>query len=342
MARRRIGVLTGGGDCPGLNAAIRAVAKAAIQDHDMEVVGFRDGFRGLVFDDAIELDWSAVSGILQTGGTILGTSNRDNLFAIRRGRSQLVEPGEDRTAEARRVFEARGLEGLVAIGGDGTLTVARHLHERGIPIVGVPKTIDNDVRSTDRTIGFDTARAVAADAVDRLHTTAASHRRVMVLEVMGRDAGWIALHAGLAGGGDVIVIPEFPHSIEAVCGALRARAERGRRCSIVVAAEGAAAGELLARAIEERTGMESRATVLGHLQRGGMPTAGDRVLATWFGHSAARLAGKGQWGRAVALRGAEVESLPLADVGGGEPRRVPRDHPLVAAARAVGTSFGEG
>lgn len=305
----------------------------------MEVVGFRDGFRGLVTDDAVELTWEAVSGVLQVGGTILGTSNRDHIFAIRRGRFQRVEAREDRTAEALRVFQSRGLEGLVVIGGDGTLTVAQHLHEHGIPIVGVPKTIDNDVRGTERTIGFDTARAVATDAVDRLHTTAASHRRVMVLEVMGRDAGWIALHAGLAGGGDVILIPELPHSIEAVCDALRARAERGRRCSIVVAAEGAAAGEPLAREIEERTGMECRATVLGHLQRGGMPTAADRVLATWFGHAATRLAAEGRWGRAVALRGAEVDSLPLADVG-GEPRLVPGDHALVAAARAVGTSFG--
>ncbi len=353
MNGKRIGILTGGGDCPGLNAVIRAVTKTAIHEFGMEVVGFLDGFRGLVEDETSDLTFDAVSNILSQGGTILGTSGRETFFGV--AASSRPKPSkENRLADALRTFRKHRLRGIICIGGDGTLRVAHHLHRRGIPMIGVPKTIDNDVPHTDLSFGFNSACTVATDAVDRLHSTAASHHRTMVLEVMGRGAGWIALETGLAGGGDVILIPEMPFSLDRVCETVLQRFRRGRRFSIVVAAEGArpkkpgggwavrltsGIGIALSEAIERKTGLESRATVLGYLQRGGSPTFFDRVLATQFGHSAARLAARGSYGKMVCLKNAALATVDLKRVL-GPPRSVPPDSPLIAAARAVGTSFG--
>lgn len=345
MSKSRIGILTGGGDCPGLNALIRAVTKSAIHFYGMEVVGFQDGFEGLVEDRTMPLTYDSVSNIIAMGGTILGTSSKGKLF----------QPGRSRAPDALRTFRKHRLDGLLCVGGDGTLTIAHFLHRRGIPIIGIPKTIDNDVPHTDRSFGFDTAGAVAAEAVDRLHTTAASHHRVMILEVMGRHTGWIALHAGLAGGGDIILIPEIPFSLKEVCEVVTRRSRRGRRFSLIVIAEGAypkggspvmharrlgGIGPLLAQQLEEKLGLESRATVLGHLQRGGTPTPFDRVLATQFGHAAVMLAAKGRYGRMVRLKDGAISAIGLAQVA-GRPRAVPLNSPLIAAARAVGTSLGE-
>lgn len=350
MPKRRIGILTGGGDCPGLNAVLRAVVKTAVHQFGMEVIGFEDAFSGLVRGKAIPLTYNAVSNILTQGGTILGTSRGANLFGVSAATSQRPPREKTLLPEALRMFKKQRLEGLVCVGGDGTLTVAHHLHRNGIPIVGVPKTIDNDVRHTELTFGFDSAFTIATEAVDRLHSTAASHHRVMILEVMGRRSGWIALSAGLAGGGDVILIPEIPFTYEAVCRTVHQRSKQGRRFSIVVAAEGAHAdgepaekaggiGIKLAQRIEKETGIESRATVLGHLQRGGTPTPFDRLLATRFGHAAACLAARGHYGRLVRLKSGEISTISLAKVA-GQPRQVSPHHPLVQAALAVGSSFG--
>ena len=360
--QRRIGILTGGGDCPGLNAVIRAVAKTAMHDHGMEVVGFRDGFHGLVMDRRLLLHRDDVSGILTRGGTILGTSNTHDPFrwAIRRG-GKLVY--RDYSARALANCRRLHLEALVCIGGDGTMTVAGRMLAKGLPVVGVPKTIDNDLAGTDQTFGFDTAVQTAAEAIDKLHDTAMSHHRVMIVEVMGRYAGWLALHAGVAGGGDVILIPEIPYDLGRVCECLVSRSRRGKRFSIVVIAEGAAprggklvvarrdeaspepvrlggVGNQLAAQIEQRCGLSTRVTVLGHLLRGGTPSAFDRVLCTRFGVKAAELVAGRRWGRMAALRGDEVVSVPIRQVA-GKVRKVPPGHPLVAAARSVGTSFGD-
>jgi len=352
---RKVGILTGGGDCPGLNAVIRAVVKTAVHEYGMGVTGFLDGFYGLVWNRTVKLDFDAVSNILNQGGTILGMSKRDELFSVK-GRNMRRVHGRDLTAQARKVVWRLGLSGIICVGGDGTLTVASHLNDNGIPCIGVPKTIDNDVEATDQTFGFDSAVDVATEAVDRLRTTADSHHRVMVLEVMGREAGWIALHAGLGGGGDVILIPEIPFSIDSVCRTVRDRVKRGRRSSIIVVAEGARTaggkplyaekgrlggmGEMVAAAVEERTGHESRATVLSYLQRGGAPSSFDRVLATRYGHAAACFAAEGRFGLMTALRLGAIEGVPLAAVA-GKPRTVPLDSPLLSAARALRTSFGE-
>jgi len=319
----RIGVLTGGGDCPGLNAAIRAIVRKGIDFYGHAIVGFRDGWRGPIENLAEELTVESTRGILPRGGTILGTS-RTNPF--KRG------DGPERIQET---MEALHLDGLIAIGGEDTLGAATRLHrEQDTHVLGVPKTIDNDLAATDVTFGFDTALQVATEAIDRLHTTAESHHRVMVVEVMGRHAGWIALHAGLAGGGDVILIPERPFDIEEVCRLLRRRHARGRNFSIVVVAEGAlpeegtmeiaegdrdefghvrlgGIGHRLEREIEERTGFETRAVVLGHIQRGGTPTAYDRVLATRLGVAAIDAAHAGRWGTMPALRGTRIELVEL-------------------------------
>jgi phosphofructokinase-like protein len=321
----RFGVLTGGGDCPGLNAVIRAIVRKGIALCGDEIVGFRDGWRGPLENDAEELTIESTRGILPRGGTILGTS-RTNPFKR--------DDGPERIAES---LEALGLDGLIAIGGEDTLGAASRLHaEHGLNVLGVPKTIDNDIGATDVTFGFDTALHVATEAIDRLHTTAESHHRVMVVEVMGRHAGWIALYAGVAGGADVILIPEQPFDIEEVCGLIRRRHSRGRFFSIVVTAEGAvpregtmelAGGELdefghvrlggigqrLEQEIEQRTGYETRAVVLGHIQRGGTPTAYDRVLATRFGVAAIDAAHAGEWGMMPALHGTRIELVTLAD-----------------------------
>ena len=321
----RFGVLTGGGDCPGLNAVIRAIVRKGIDLHGHEIVGFRDGWRGPLTDDHEPLTLESTRGILPRGGTILGTS-RTNPFKR-----------DDGPEVIAATMAELGLDGLIAIGGEDTLGAANRLHgEHGLNVLGVPKTIDNDIGATDVTFGFDTALQVATEAIDRLHTTAESHHRVMVVEVMGRHAGWIALYSGLAGGGDVILIPEQPFDIEQVCSLIRRRHGRGRYFSIVVAAEGAlpqegtmevAGGETdefghvrlggiglrLEREIEQRTGYETRAVVLGHIQRGGTPTAYDRVLATRFGVAAIDAADAGRWGMMPALRGTAIELVPLAD-----------------------------
>lgn len=341
MRRRRIGILTDGGDCPGLNAAIRAVVKAAMVEHRIEVVGIQDGFRGLVDGATRPLSYDDVSGILTQGGTFLGSSNRHRLFALKAGSTGGGAPVErDRTADALSAVRHEQLDGLICTGGDGTLTVAHHLDREGIPMIGIPKTIDNDVALTDRAIGFDSATALATESVDRLHSTAASHHRVLVVEVMGRHAGWIALHAGLAGGGDIILIPEIDHSMDEVARVVFDRARRGRRFSIVVLAEGAGRAADLCSKISERTRLESRPVVLGYLQRGGTPTPADRLLATELGYAAIACAARGDFGRMVAWRSGKVDIVPLSDIAGRN-RVVPTDHPLLAVARGVGTSFGD-
>jgi 6-phosphofructokinase 1 len=359
---RRIGLLTGGGDCPGLNAVIRAVAKSLMHEQGAEIVGFLDGFEGLVTDRTMTLHWKNVSNILTLGGTILGTSNTANPFQWaekRRGKVTIT----DRSRRALAVFRKYRLDGLVIIGGDGSLTIAGGLAKLGVPVVGVPKTIDNDVLGTELTFGFQTAVNVATDALDRLHTTASSHHRAMVAEVMGRYAGWIALHSGIGGGADVILIPEIPFRWESVFETCRERAGKGKRFSIICVAEGAAPdggqmqvarqvegspdpirlggiGRLVAARIEESTGIEARATTLGYVQRGGTPCPFDRVLATSLGCRAAELAASGRWGRMAAWHGGKLTDVPLSEVAGGC-RKVSRDDPFVAVARAVGTSFGE-
>src|SRR5207248_9357349 len=320
----RIGVLTGGGDCPGLNAVIRAVVRKGIDRHGHSILGFRDGWRGPLENLWEELTIESVRGILPRGGTILGSSRTNPL-----GR-------EDGAERIRATLADLELDGLIVIGGEDTLGAAARLCADGLPIVGVPKTIDNDLGGTDMTFGFDTALQVATDAIDRLHTDAESPHRNLVVEVMGRTAGWIALHAGVAGGADVILIPEIPFDIDEVCRLIRRRHERGRYFAIVVVAEGAkplegtmetmsvgrdefgherlgGIGQRLEREIEQRTGFETRATVLGHIQRGGTPTAFDRVLATRFGIAAVDAATEGRWGMMPALHGQRIELVPLAD-----------------------------
>jgi 6-phosphofructokinase 1 len=357
----RIGVLTGGGDCPGLNAVIRAVVKSGVTRHDVEAIGFLDGFEGLIANNFVRLDYGDVSGILTVGGTILGTSNKANPF-------DYVEPGsggEGRDVSGRCVqhFEEADLDVLFCIGGDGTLSIAHGLARKGVRVVGVPKTIDNDIVGTDVTFGFDTAVQTVAEAVDRLHTTAMSHHRAMVIETMGRYAGWLALVGGMAGGGDVILIPEIPYEIECVCEAVRRRGRMGKRFSIVVVSEGVkmpegqyvvrrrveeshdkvrlgGIGVWLAHEIQERTSIESRAVVLGHVQRGGSPTAFDRVLATRLGCRAVAEAERGNFGVMVGVDGPRIRPVPLGEVADRQ-RLVDPDCELVRAARDVGTSLGD-
>jgi ATP-dependent phosphofructokinase / diphosphate-dependent phosphofructokinase len=319
----RIGVLTGGGDCPGLNAVIRGVVRKGVNAHGHEIVGFRYGWAGVLANEATPLTVETTSGILPRGGTILGTS-RTNPYK--------EDGGSDRV---RETLESRGIDVLIPIGGEDTLGVARRLADDGIPVVGVPKTIDNDLAGTDFTFGFQTAVQIATDAIDRLHTTAESHNRVIVVEVMGRHAGWIAAYAGMAGGADVILVPERPFDIEQVCDHVRRRHARGRTFSIVVVSEGAIPkdGDVwsqhagtdafghqrlggiavqLEQEIERRTGFECRMTILGHVQRGGSPLAYDRVLGTRFGVAAVDAASAGDFGKMVALRGTEIEVVPLS------------------------------
>jgi phosphofructokinase-like protein len=342
----RLGVLTGGGDCPGLNAVIRAIVRKGIDRHGHAIVGFRDGWRGPLENAYEELTIESTRGILPRGGTILRSSRTNPL-----GRAD----GPDRIRETLATLH---LDGLIAIGGEDTLGAAAALHaDHGLPVLGVPKTIDNDLGGTDMTFGFDTAVQIATEAIDRLHTTAESHNRVMIVEVMGRHAGWIALHAGLAGGADVILIPERPFDIEEVVRLIRRRHSRGRFFSIVVVAEGAlpaegtmetlggdkdefghtrlgGIGQRLEHEIQERTGFDARATVLGHIQRGGTPTAFDRVLATRLGLAAVDAANDGRWGVMPALKGARVELVPLSEAV-AELRTVP-----VEEYEAAETFFG--
>jgi phosphofructokinase-like protein len=320
----RIGVLTGGGDCPGLNAVIRAVVRKGTFHYEDEFVGFMEGWRGLLEDKTMELDLAAVGGILPRGGTILRTS-RTNPAKRPDGLQHCVE-----------TLKKHGCDALIAIGGDDTLSVAKKLFDKGLKVVGVPKTIDNDLAGTDFTFGFDTAVDVATEAIDRVHTTAEAHNRVIVVEVMGRDSGWIATYSGIAGGADVILIPEVPFDIDQVAETIRQRHARGRYFSIVVAAEGAkfaggnetlpaagldefgharlgGIGSVLAQEIEKRTGFESRSVVLGHIQRGGSPSAFDRVLATRYGLGAIDMVHRGEFGQMAALRGNKIISIPLAE-----------------------------
>ena len=329
----RIGMLTGGGDCPGLNAVIRAVVRKGIDHYGDELVGFRDGWRGVLDDVAEELTIESTRGILPRGGTILGSSRTN------------PDKRENGAALVRASLERHRLDGLIAIGGEDTLGAAHRLAETGINVIGVPKTIDNDLGATDQTFGFDTALQVATEAIDRLHTTAESHHRILVVEVMGRSAGWIALHSGLAGGADVILIPEIPFDIDEVCGLIGRRHARGRYFSIVVVAEGAlpkagtmsvttgdtdefghprlgGIGHQLEGEIEARTGFETRTTVLGHVQRGGTPTAFDRVLATRLGLAAIDAAHAGRWSSMMALHATDIEAVALAEAV-AEVRRVP-------------------
>ncbi len=361
MSVKRIGILTAGGDCPGLNAVIRAIVKSALRSSPaIEVVGIHDGFSGLVEDRTRVLKESDVSGILVRGGTILGTSNRDNPFKhLPEGATIPV----DRSKDVLATIQKHQLDGLITIGGDGTLRCALEFQKLGVPIVGVPKTIDNDLGGTDITFGFDSALATATDAVDRLHSTAESHHRVLICEVMGRYAGWIALQAGMAGGGDIILIPEIPYSIEKICDSIIAREKRGRSFSIIVVAEGAkpvgggyvtrgsyegldkrprlgGVSHQIAEEIEKRTKDDIRVVILGHLQRGGTPTAFDRCLATQFGVHALGLAVKGQWGRMVALQGNRYTDVTIADAV-KQLKRVDPEGDGVRTCRAVGTSFGD-
>jgi len=356
---KSIGVLTGGGDAPGLNAVIRAVVKTA-HNAGVSVLGLEDSFDGLIFrGKARPLEPKDVTGILRMGGTILGTVNRGDPFAV------TIDTPEGTFNYAERVlqmFGELGLDALVCIGGDGTLGIAHRFHELGIPLVGVPKTIDNDIVGTNSCFGFDTAVSFATDAIDRLHTTAAAHRRVMVVEVMGRHAGWIALHAGVAGGADVILIPEIPYDPEKVAECIRRRDRWGARFSIIVIAEGAVpkggsvavrqraaegyaerlggAGARLMEELEPLVDKETRGVVLGHLQRGGAPTPFDRTLATRFGGKAVELLLKGVRGMMVANRPPDIAPVPLADVV-GRTKTVPVDNDLVRTARGLGVSFGD-
>ncbi len=361
----RVGVLTGGGDCPGLNAVIRAIGKTCHYDYpdrNIEIVGIRDGFLGLITGRASTLSDADISGILPRGGTILGSSNRDNPFDFCGEVDGTLVRGDVSDIIHKNMKDLR-LDALVVIGGDGTLSIAQRFHEQGLPMVGVPKTIDNDLAATDQTFGFDTAVGVATEAIDRIHTTAASHHRAMVIEVMGRYAGWIALAAGLAGGGDVILLPEIPFDIEHVAEKVMTRLRRGKEFSIIVVAEGAfekgkdrvyyrsvatgaEKGRLggisnhVASAIEAATGLESRVTILGHTQRGGSPTSYDRILGTRLGVHAAHLAVGGEFGTMASLRGTEIVTVTLEEAT-REPRRVDPNGERVRQARAVGTSFGD-
>jgi 6-phosphofructokinase 1 len=356
---KTIGVLTGGGDCPGLNAVIRSVARSAFR-HGMKVWGIKNGFGGLVENQMTEMADKDVSGILHRGGTILGTTNRDNPFnyAVNEN-GQLVY--RDMSARALANLREKGIEALVVIGGDGSLQVAGGFSKLGLPVVGVPKTIDNDIPCTERTFGFDTAVTCACEALDRLHTTAESHHRVMILEVMGRYAGWIALHSGLAGGADCILIPEVPYNFDSILATIDQRKRQGKLFSIIVVAEGAfpaggdvtvarvvegsaekirlgGVGEKLARQIETAIGAESRCTVLGHLQRGGSPTAFDRILATRYGVAAVDALVAGKVNCMVALQRNEIVTVPLADVA-GKPSNVPAS--ALHVGRAIGVCFGD-
>lgn len=351
---KQIGILTGGGDAPGLNAVIRAVVRTAIGEFGMKCIGIEDSFDGILGDPKVtKLTLKAVSGILPRGGTILGTRNRGSFCKIVDGKAIIPEMPVEEAIENLKKLE---IEALIALGGEGTLAIAEKFHNHGFPVIGVPKTIDNDLAATELTFGFMTAIDIATEALDRLHTTAASHDRVMILEVMGRNTGWIALHAGLAGSADVIIIPEVPFSFESVLDKIKQRDKAGSRFTNIVIAEGAlevgeqpiyldkeamrlgGVGSHLRRRIEAATGKESRCVVLGHLQRGGSPNAFDRMLGTNFGACAVRALANGQTGKMVALRAGEVTTVPLRDAVANL-KTVPVDGQLVRTARDIGISF---
>ncbi|WP_172674185.1 6-phosphofructokinase [Syntrophomonas palmitatica] len=359
----QIGLITGGGDCPGLNSVIRAVTKSAILNYGLEVIGFLDGFKGLVEDNYIQLDLRRVSGISHIGGTILGTTNRDNPFNYYTDIAGQPQ-SSDQSERAMNNMRNLGLDGLIVIGGDGSLHIANQFAQKGVKVVGVPKTIDNDLAATDVTFGFNTAVDTASDALDKLHTTAESHHRVMILEVMGRYAGWIALHAGLSGSADVILIPEIPYNIDAVVAKITQRYRQGKKFSIIVVAEGAAPenGEMvvqnlvptshdpirlggIGQKVAEEIGgrlsqIEIRVTVLGHLQRGGSPIPYDRILATRYGVAAVDALMAGKYGTMVSLRGNEIINVPIVEAI-KDLRKVDPNGSMIRVARSVGVSFGD-
>jgi len=360
-ATRTFGILTSGGDCPGLNAAIRGVAKAAYGMYNMNIIGISDGFRGLITGEAHIMKPTDFSGILTRGGTILGTSREKPFKNI----GQMADSKEGRTKpEAiEENYRKLGLDCLVVLGGNGTHKTANLLKQEGLNVIGLPKTIDNDIYGTDMTFGFHSAMQIAAEAIDRLHSTADSHNRLMIIEVMGHRAGWLALYSGIAGGGDIILIPEIPYSIDSIVRHLMKREAVGKQFSIVVVAEGALPTEEATLSKDERKkrhkknkspsrgyeikaeiesvyGMDTRVTVLGHQQRGGAPSPFDRVLATRFGTTAADLLCCGDYGKMVALEGNDIKAKPLEDIA-GKLKLVPHDHYLIQTARAVGTCFGD-
>ena len=324
----KIGILTSGGDCPGINATIRGVCKTAINHYGMEVYGIHSGFRGLLDNDIVPLDESSLTGLLNLGGTILGTS-REKPFKRKAG-----AVSENKPAIMLQTIRERGLDCIVCIGGNGTQKTAAKLAEAGVNVVSIPKTIDNDVWGTDVSFGFDSAVTIATDAIDRLHSTASAHQRVMVIEVMGHKAGWIALHSGMAGGGDIILLPEIPFDIHRIGDAIINRLKKGKPYSIVVVAEGipTIGGKKAAQYIAEET-------VLGYIQRGGSPTAYDRNLATRMGGHATELIAQGMFGRMVALKGNAIESVPLSEVA-GKLKLVTEDHDLIVQGRRMGICFG--
>jgi len=359
---KTFGILTAGGDCPGLNAAIRGVCRAASIRYNMRIIGIADGYRGLIESDVRELQSGDFTGILTRGGTILGAS-REKPFNSGPRVKFFGEIEQDKVTALKENYRKLGLDCLVVLGGNGTNTTGYRLSLEGLNIIGLPKTIDNDIAGTDRSFGFDSALAIATDGIDRLHSTAKSHSRVMVIELMGHKAGWLALYAGVAGGGDVILIPEIPYNIKSISRHLEQRAQNGKSFSIVVAAEGAISveenkmekkdrkkyraetaspsiGYRIAREIEAETGMETRATVLGYIQRGGIPTATDRILATSLGTAAAELLARGEYGRMVAFAKNEITSVDLS-VPADKTRTVPPSHYMIDTALSVGSCMGE-
>jgi 6-phosphofructokinase 1 len=358
---KKIGIVTGGGDCPGLNTVIRAVAKSAAK-RGWEAIGIYGGYEGLLEPHRIKtLHYKELDGLLFRGGTILGTANRGR-FSAKTGHGEGRRLPKDLLADTQHGMEALGLHAIVSIGGDGSLSIAQQMHEFGIPIIGVPKTIDNDLEGTLFTFGFDSAVACATDALDRLRTTAESHNRVLVLEVMGRYAGWIALYAGVAGGADVILLPEVPFLYDSICKKIREREDQGKHFTLVIVAEGArekdtefvtsagqeknrearlgGIGAVVTAEIEKRTGKEVRNCVLGHLQRGGSPTTFDRVLCSMFGAHAVELIASGEFGRMVAFQGATIGSVPISEAVGRLKTVLP-DGNLIRTARALGASLGD-
>ena len=355
--KRRIGILTSGGDCPGLNAAIRGVARAAYEMFDAEIIGIHDGYRGLIDGDYSEMTRGQFSGILTLGGTILGT-NRTPFRDMRK----IGEDNVDKVAAMKKTYKELKLDCLITLGGNGTHKTANLLSEEGLNVIGLPKTIDNDLYGTDFTFGFHTANDIATDVIDRIHTTAASPGRVMAIEIMGNKAGWLTLYSGVAGGADVILIPEIPYSIEKVAEVVQRRAENNKGFTIIAVAEGAmdkeearmkkkdreskraaehfSSSAYVARRLQEEVGVEARNVVPGHIQRGGTPSAFDRVLSTEFGVHAAELIRDGIFGVSVALKGNDISHNPLKDVA-GIPKPVPVDHHMVQTARRIGISFGD-
>jgi ATP-dependent phosphofructokinase / diphosphate-dependent phosphofructokinase len=339
-SKMKIGILSAGGDCPGINAAIRGVGKTAIVEYGMDVIGIVNGFSGLVERETIKMNEQLLSGILTLGGTILGTS-RLKPFKMIDG-----EEHNEKPELIKKHYEDMGLEALVCIGGNGTQKTASLLAQQGLNVIGVPKTIDNDIWGTDVTFGFDTAVHIATEAIDRLHTTANSHKRVMVIEVMGHHAGWIALYSGIAGGGDVILIPEIPYDMAKVADCLLERSQKKKPYSIVVVGEGIeksskkSAGAFMAKQIRKITGLETRETILGYIQRGGSPTATDRILATQFGSFAAKLIHEKKFGTMVAMRNGAITSLALQEVE-GRLKLVNPDNGLVEKGRHMGVCFGD-